>query len=49
MITNFICDTCSHQAVCEKIKTLLKFHENAKKDLQITLTMDGCADYREEE
>lgn len=31
--------------VCEKLKTLMKFHESAKKDLMITLTMEDCMDY----
>lgn len=48
MINNFMCDTCNHQLVCEKLKPLMKFHETAKKDLMISLTMDDCADYSEE-
>jgi len=45
MINNFICDNCNHYMVCEKLKTLMKFHESAKKDLLITLTMESCMDY----
>ena len=45
MINNFICDNCNHYMVCEKLKTLMKFHESAKKDLMITLTMEDCMDY----
>lgn len=48
MINNFMCDSCNHQLVCEKLKPLMKFHEMAKKDLMITLTMDDCADFSEE-
>lgn len=48
MINNFMCDTCNHQLVCEKLKPLMKFHETAKKDLMISLTMDDCADYSKE-
>ena len=43
-----MCDTCNHQLVCEKLKPLMKFHETAKKDLMITLTMEDCADFSEE-
>ena len=45
MINNFICDNCDHYLVCEKLSKLMKFHESAKKDLGITLTMDDCMDY----
>lgn len=45
MIKNFKCDNCNHYMVCEKLKVLMKFHESAKKDLLITLTMDDCMDY----
>ena len=44
-IKNFICDNCDHYLVCEKLKPLMKFHDSAKKDLLITLTMEDCADY----
>lgn len=40
MIKNFICDNCDHYLVCEKLKPLMKFHDSAKKDLLITLTME---------
>lgn len=45
MINNFICENCDHYMVCEKLKHLMKFHDTAKKDLMITLTMDSCMDY----
>ena len=45
MINNFMCDKCSHYQVCEKMKHLMKFHDSAKKDLLITITMDECFDY----
>lgn len=45
MINNFICDNCDHYMVCEKLKPLMKFHESAKKDLMITLTMEECMDF----
>lgn len=48
MINNFMCDKCSHYTVCEKMKNLMKFHESAKKDLLITITMDSCLDFEDE-
>ena len=48
MINNFMCDKCSHYQVCEKVKHLLKFHDTAKKDLLITITMDECLDFKDE-
>ena len=45
MINNFICDNCDHHLVCEKLSKLMKFHESAKKDLGITLTMESCLDF----
>lgn len=45
MINNFICDNCDHYLVFEKLSKLMKFHESAKKDLGITLTMDDCMDF----
>ena len=34
MINKFMCKNCDHQFVCEKLTTLLKFDESAKKDLK---------------
>ena len=48
MINNFMCDKCSHCQVCEKLKSLMKFHDSAKKDLLITITMDECLDFEGE-
>lgn len=45
MINNFICDNCDHYLVCDKLSKLMKFHETAKKDLGITLTMEDCMDF----
>lgn len=45
MINNFMCERCDHYMVCEKLKPLTKFHESAKKDLMITLTMESCVDF----
>lgn len=45
MINNFICDDCTHYFVCDKLTKLMKFHESAKKDLGITVTMNGCMDF----
>lgn len=49
MINNFLCDKCSHYQVCEKLKPLMKFHDSAKKDMLITLTMEECLDFNEGE
>lgn len=48
MINNFMCDKCSHYQVCEKMKHLMKFHDSAKKDLLITITMESCLDFEDE-
>lgn len=48
MINNFMCDKCSHYQVCEKMKNLMKFHDSAKKDLLITITMESCLDFDDE-
>ena len=40
-----MCDDCSHCLVCDKKKSLLKFHSDAKKDLLITISMIDCKDY----
>lgn len=45
MINNFMCKRCDHYLVCEKLKSLMKFDESAKKDMMITLRMESCADY----
>lgn len=45
MIANFMCDNCNHFFVCDKLNVLMKFHEDAKKDLKVAITMDECFDY----
>lgn len=45
MISNFMCEDCKHSMVCEKLKHILKFDENAKKNLMIDITMDDCMNY----
>lgn len=45
MIANYMCESCIHGAVCEKKKILIKFHEDAKVDLGVDLTMDTCVDF----
>lgn len=49
MVNNFVCQNCDHYMVCEKMKHIMKFHESAKKDLMITITMDECMDYAPDE
>ncbi len=45
MINNYMCDECSHYFVCDKLPSLMKFHEDAKKDLKVIITMDDCLDF----
>lgn len=40
-----MCEHCDHYMVCEKLKHLMKFHESAKKNLMITITMEECMDF----
>ena len=47
MIKNYICDNCNHLLVCRKLDKLAPFHEEAKKDLEITITINECKDYSE--
>lgn len=47
LINNFICGDCDHQFVCDKLKLLMKFHEEAKADLKVTITMNGCLDFKD--
>jgi len=47
VIYNFMCEDCTHSLVCSKLSILKKFHQDAKKDLLITITMDGCEDFEE--
>ena len=48
VINNFLCENCSHSLVCEKVKQLSKFHKAAKKDLLIDITMNDCADFKDD-
>jgi len=41
-----MCKKCDHQFVCEKLITLFKFDESAKKDLKVTITMNKCLDFK---
>lgn len=49
MINNFICEECNHFSVCENVSKLMKFHESARKDLGITITVDECDNYAQED
>ncbi len=49
MIENLMCDRCDHMTVCDKRKVIMKFDENAKKDLFVDIKMISCQDYVESE
>lgn len=50
MINNNICENCDHSIVCEiSQKKLSVFHEDAKKDLGVTITINECNNYKEVE
>jgi len=42
MIKNYICETCDKVAVCKVNDILARFHEEAKKDLGVNITIDSC-------
>jgi hypothetical protein len=47
MIQNFICETCDKENVCKLRDILFKFHEDAKHNLGIDITMNKCLNYKE--
>lgn len=48
MIKNYMCENCDHSIVCEiSQKKLSVFHEEAKKDLGVTITINECSNYKE--
>lgn len=49
MINNFMCEDCSHYFVCDKLSKLMKFHQDAKTDLGVEITMNDCKDYSGED
>ena len=48
MISNFLCETCSKVSVCKVMDILVKFHEDAKKPLGVSITMNQCTHYDED-
>jgi len=49
MINNNICENCNHLLVCKIADKLAVFHENAKKDLGVTITINECDEFSEVE
>jgi len=49
MIKNNICENCNHLLVCKIADKLAPFHEEAKKDLGVTITLNECKEYLEVE
>ena len=47
MIKNNICENCSHLLVCRIADKLAPFHEDAKKDLGVTITINSCEEFLE--
>lgn len=45
MINNYKCDNCDHSTVCKIVDKLAPFHEDAKKDFGVTLTINSCREY----
>jgi hypothetical protein len=47
MIKNNICENCNHLLVCKIADKLAPFHEEAKKDLGVTITINSCEEFLE--
>lgn len=47
MINNYICDNCSHASVCKVADKLAPFHEEAKRDLGVTITINNCIEFKD--
>jgi hypothetical protein len=41
-INNFTCDLCSKEEVCKVRDVLFKFHDDAKTQLCVDITIDAC-------
>lgn len=47
-IANCICDNCDHVLVCDIFKKKLSiFSEEAKINLGVNITLDGCLNFKE--
>jgi uncharacterized protein YijF (DUF1287 family) len=40
-----MCEKCEKSPVCKIMDVLCKFHEDAKKQLGVNITMDNCYNY----
>jgi hypothetical protein len=49
MINNYKCNNCDHFTVCKVADKLAPFHEDAKKELGVTITMNDCIEFKEVE
>lgn len=47
MIHNYICENCSHYTVCKVADKLAPFHEDAKKDLGVEITVNNCIEFKD--
>lgn len=47
MINNDLCASCNKVAVCRINDILYKFHEDAKKDLGVEITMENCVNFED--
>ena len=45
MVSNCYCEQCIHGNVCEYLKILAKFDNDAKGFIGIDITMDACANF----
>jgi hypothetical protein len=46
-INNYKCENCEHSTLCKKEDKLVVFKDDAKKPLNINITMDDCSDFKE--
>jgi hypothetical protein len=44
-IKNYICERCNHSLVCKVNDKVIVFHEEAKKPLDVDITIDYCKNY----
>ena len=47
MINNDLCASCKKVAVCRINDILYKFHEDAKKNLGVEITMEDCENFED--
>ncbi len=47
MINNDLCASCNKVTVCRINDVLYKFHEDAKKDLGVEITMENCENFED--